>query len=137
MAISCVCPNFELASGLAPLALIPMMLAGGLLGSVDRLRPYWVWLEKISIIRYAYILVVKNEFDGVKDIYCYPNSFVGVNGTDFCMRQPKTGPDVLKAYEITGTDHSYWLLWLCLLIWIVVMRMVAVLALNVIARSKE
>jgi ABC-type multidrug transport system ATPase subunit len=132
MAISCAIDSYVIASGIAPLIVIPMMLAGGLLASTDRLRPYWYWLEKISFLRHSFLIMAKNEFENLGAISCNLNKY----GANFCARQPKDGPAVLKALEFDGDQDQVWILWLSLAIIFVFGRTVCLAALYSIAGRK-
>lgn len=133
LAISTAIDSYIVASGVAPMIVIPFMLCAGLLASTDRLHPYWYWLEKPSFLRAGFLLVAKNEFNDLGAISCN----VGKFGADFCARQPKNGPEVLKAFQFDGKDSEPWLQWVILASIFVVARLVCVFALYRIARSKS
>lgn len=61
--IGCLVPTPELATSLAPVFLIPLIIVGGLLANTDSLKGF-VWLEAISPIHYAYEGGIVTEFKG-------------------------------------------------------------------------
>jgi len=135
MLISAAIDSYVVAAGVTPLCIIPMMLAGGLLASTSRLEPYWIWLEHLSVVRYGFIILFKNEMESLGAISCSPGDFntSNVNGTAFCLAQPQTGPDEVTAFDL---NDSYWSMWVSLILWIVICRFFCVLALIKVAQRK-
>lgn len=132
-AISASVESFVLAAGLAPLAIVPMLMTGGLLASTERLRPYWYWLEKPSFIRHALVLVLKNEMDTIGNIDCD----VGKFGPQFCAAQVKTGEQFVASLGLNDAQDSVWAMWVSLGVMYLLFRVLAVFSLYRVARSKS
>lgn len=133
LAISAAIDSYVIASGTTPLILIPMMLVAGIFASTARLRPYWYWLEKSSFMRAGYVLLAKNEFQDLDHIRCDAAKF----GQAFCSRQPKTGWEVLDAYELTDGHGEVWVQWVILAGIFVLSRIIGVAFLYKIAKTKN
>jgi ABC-type multidrug transport system ATPase subunit len=133
LAISTSIDSYIVASGVAPMIVIPFMLCAGLLASTARLRPYWYWLEKPSFLRAGFLLVAHNEFGDLGDISCNVDKF----GADFCLRQPKTGQDVLTQFQFDDNQGQVWIQWVILALIFIVARIVCVASLYRIAKSKS
>lgn len=131
--ISTAISNYMVAAGTMPMIMIPLMLVGGLFASTDRLRPYWVWLEKPSFIRAAFILITRNEFESLGSISCDAGKF----GAQFCSRQPKNGVEVLSAFELNDDHGAIWIQWMILGIMFVLTRAAAIAVLYKVARTKS
>lgn len=133
LAISTSIDSYIVASGVAPMIVIPFMLCAGLLASTARLRPYWYWLEKPSFLRAGFLLVARNEFQDVGSISCDVDKY----GANFCSRQPKNGPEVLTAYEFNDSHGEIWIQWLVLALIFLLARIACVASLYRIAKSKN
>jgi hypothetical protein len=133
LAISTAIDSYIVASGVTPMIIIPFMLAGGLLASTDRLRPYWYWLEKPSFIRAGFILLLKNEFEDLGSISCNPDKF----GASFCSRQPQNGMQVLDEFGFNDSHGQIWVQWVILAGIFVVARLICVMFLYRIAHQKN
>ena len=133
LAISASVESFVFAAGLAPLIIVPFMMAGGLLASTDRLRPYWYWLEKPSFIRHSFVLLTRNEFKDVDYIDCDVNKF----GAGVCAMQPKTGDAFLESMGLMNDQDSVWAMWVSLSIIFVLCRCLVVFSLNRVAKAKN
>lgn len=132
-AISATFESLVVASGLAPLILLPLSIAGGLFASTDRLRPYWYWIEKPSFMRQGYILVMRNEFQYITDIRC--NYFE--KGDLYCLNQPHDGNDVLQSLGFLGDPQSATVyMWVSLAILWFLFRFISIMSLTVAARAK-
>jgi len=107
LAISAALDNFMVATAMTPLAIIPMLFAGGLLSSTSRLWPYWVWLKHLSVLRYGYVIAIRNELDTVDSIACDANKF----SVDYCSRQPQNGTAALGYLGLTGAEDQSWVMW--------------------------
>lgn len=133
LAISATVSSFQLASALAPLLIVPMMMAAGLMANTDRLHPYWWWLEKISFVRYGFVLLAHNEFGANQTYTCD----VAELGADFCSRQNLYGQAVLDNGLKFNTSHdSVWAMWMSLAIMFVFTRILAVASLYRVAQTK-
>lgn len=133
LAISTAIDSYVVASGVAPMIVIPFMLCAGLLASTDRLHPYWYWLEKPNFLRAGFLLVARNEFGSLGAIACNAEKF----GAAFCARQPKNGKEVLKAFQFDTEETDEWVNWVILAGIFIVARAVSVAFLYRIARSKQ
>jgi len=47
--------DLKVALGLFPVTVIPMMLVGGLFLNVDNIPYYFIWLQYISYVFYAFV----------------------------------------------------------------------------------
>ena len=121
-AISAAVDDVNLGAIIPPIIIVPLILAGGLTVSTDRIRPYWIWLEKISFPRQAFILLVKEEFRDLDNISCD----VAKYGSSFCSRQPKTGAEVLDGLGFNDGHSATWLLWLQLIVLFILVRLLAI-----------
>ena len=65
--ISSGAPSLEVASMLAPLAFLPMLVCGGLLVSYDR-DPSWFFIQYLSPFRYAFEAAVRIDMDDNPDL---------------------------------------------------------------------
>jgi len=133
MFIGCAFDSFVVASGVAPLIIIPLMLCAGLLASTDRLRPYWYWLEKPSFLRAGFLLLAKNEFERLDSISCDAEKF----GAMFCARQPRNGMQVLQSYEFTDDHSTKWIQWVILAALFFIVRAIAIAFLYKTAKRKS
>jgi ATP-binding cassette, subfamily G (WHITE), eye pigment precursor transporter len=131
-AISASVDSFVVAAGLAPLAIVPLMMAAGLLASTDRLRPYWYWLEKPSFLRQGLVLLLKNEMQYIDHIDCD----IAKLGATFCAAQPKTGDEYIASLGFNDEQDSVWAMWVSLTIMFFLFRALAVFSLNRVAKSK-
>jgi ATP-binding cassette, subfamily G (WHITE), eye pigment precursor transporter len=131
-AISASVDSFVVAAGLAPLAIVPLMMAAGLLASTDRLRPYWYWLEKPSFLRHGLVLLLKNEMQYIDNIECDSNKF----GVAFCNAQPKTGEEYVASLGFNDEQDSVWAMWVSITVMFFLFRVLAVFSLNRVAKSK-
>lgn len=131
-AVSILSPTFELATGFVPVVMLPMLLGGGMIASTSRLRPYWYWMEKSSMVRYAYLLLMKNELEPLKSIACDVQKY----GATFCSHQYKTGKEVLHVYEYDDSQDEAWVMWLSIALFVVVLRVVCIGGLYQIVKRK-
>ncbi|CAJ1005167.1 putative ABC-2 type transporter [Leishmania naiffi] len=132
-AISTACPSLVIGSAIAPPFLTMLALGGGLFASTDRLRPYWYWIEKLSFMRHAYILLMRNELYNVHNITCDSRRW----GVDFCMRHPRDGRAVLRLLQFDGDPQSESVyMWLSLVVLFFLLRLITVVILTVAARAR-
>lgn len=132
LAISAAAPTYELATGFFPVVMVPGILAGGLVASTTRLRPYWYWMEKLSYVRHGFVLYAKNELESLDHISCD----VGKFGQQFCARQARDGRQVLANIHFDDKQHQVWVMWLSLALMFVLVRVIALIALHHVARTK-
>jgi len=57
--------NINLALVIAPLCFLPMMLFGGFFANLSSIPDFLNWLQYLSILKYAFEILVVNEFDGL------------------------------------------------------------------------
>eukprot|EP00758_Cryptobia_borreli_P013535 Tbor_TRINITY_DN5844_c1_g3::TRINITY_DN5844_c1_g3_i1::g.6773::m.6773 len=125
--------NDAAAASVLPMVSIPLMLTGGLLASVDQIRPYWYWIEKISYIRHAFIIVTHNELTSVGDISCDPAKF----GASFCAMYPKTGTEAYaKVLKLDGDEDQPWVMWVSMAAVFIMLRLLGLVSLHVVSRGK-
>lgn len=94
------------AMALAPLFLMPMALFAGLLLDLNNIPSFLRWIDFVSIIKYAYQMLLINEYDG-KEMSC--------TGYLFC-RYP-SGDAVI---EYVGTESSQFTYNLWVMIFLIV-----------------
>lgn len=132
-AISTSCSNLVVASALAPLILMPLSVAGGLFASTDRLRPYWYWLEKPSMMRQGFIIVAKNEFDQLHHINCNYEK----EGDLYCLNQVKNGAQVITQMGFDDKQSEVRWMWLSLVVLFILCRVISCIALSIVGRVKS
>jgi len=125
--------NPIIASALIPTIMTPMMLSGGFLASIDRLRPGWEWLERISFVKMPFTIMAKNEFGDLGAISCDVAKF----GESYCALQPANGTAALAQAELDGDVDAYWVLWLTLTLILIFVRLLGWFALYRSAGQKE
>lgn len=125
--------NEVIAATTIPMIMIPMLMCAGLLADNDQIRPYWYWLEKISIHRYGAVLLFRDQFDSIGAISCNPDLY----GVDGCALQPKFGDQVMDFLGFGDEQDASWVMWLTLCVFIALMRMGQLIALYVISFSKS
>lgn len=130
LAASSLIDNYVLLTGVVPMLILPMMMVAGFMASTDRVRPYWIWLEKISFVRHGFILLAKNEYSNLGNITC---EF----GQEFCARQPKNGKEVLTALDLDSPQDDVWVMWMSITIIFLLSRLVAIAGLTRIASRKN
>eukprot|EP00762_Andalucia_godoyi_P005691 ANDGO_06467.mRNA.1 Protein white len=67
--ISAAAPNGDIASALIPAVMIPSMLFGGLFINLNSIPYYFYPFAYISLIRYGYEIVSRNEYEGLS-LHC-------------------------------------------------------------------
>ena len=125
--------NEVVAAAAVPMIMIPMLMCAGLLADNDQIRPYWVWLEKISMNRYGAMLLFHNEFKRIGTITC-DTALFGVSG---CALQPRSGNEVMKYLGFDGEEDSEWVMWLSMCVFIVLVRLGQLISLYIISLSKN
>lgn len=133
LALSAGTSNPIIASALIPTIMTPMMLTGGFLASTDRLRPYWVWLERVSFIRMPFVIMSHNEFYAIDSLACD----VAKYGASFCDAQPKNGVAVMQNYGLDSDLDANWIAWLTLTAILLFCRFLGWFALYRTAGQKE
>jgi ABC-type multidrug transport system permease subunit len=128
--LSAASPNSMVSSALLPVIMTPMLLAGGLLASSDRLSPYWDWLTRISFLRQGFVVLAHQEFGNLGAISCDPSKYA-------CANQPKNGHEAMEAYGLLGGADRDFIAFLCLMAEWVVFRIIALFALWRAGRAKE
>lgn len=125
--------NEVIAASTVPMIQIPMLMCGGLLANNDQVRPYWYWMEKVSMHRYGAMLLFHNEFKRIGSLSCNTALFGEVG----CSLQPKSGPEVMSFLEFNDEQDSEWVIWLTLCVFIALMRVGQLIALYAISFSKS
>ena len=131
-AISASVESYVVASGLAPLCVVPTLLVAGLFANTSRLRPYWYWLEKLAFTRHGFVLLMKNELDHITNVDCDASKF----GAQYCASAPKNGADVLRQLGLDDEQDSAWAMWVSLAVLFFIFRFIVWVALSRIARSQ-
>jgi len=115
--LASIFPTAEMASAVVPMFTLPFFCVCGLYANTKRLDPYFLWLNRISFIRYAFVGLFINEFEAL-DTLC------DVNDTSCSY---KTGQDVLEFY---GFDNTSWVecMW-CMILYMMGLKIIAALSL--------
>ncbi|CCW71248.1 unnamed protein product [Phytomonas sp. Hart1] len=126
--------SLTLATTMVALINLPFIFASGLFASTDRLRPYFYVFEKLSYIRHAYIILLRNELKHIDHFNCDIQKY----GELFCRNQPHNGREVLVQLGFDSDPQSTNLLmWLSLgFMWIIV-RILTIIGLMIISRLKK
>jgi len=128
--LSTASPNAIVSSSVMPVILTPMMLTSGLLTSTNRLSPYWDWLERISFLRQAFMVIAHKEFGSLGNLSC------DLPSTE-CSTQPTNGYEAEVAYGLTDSADADWVDFLCLCLMFFIFRAIALFALHRVGRAKE
>eukprot|EP01121_Diplochlamys_sp_Union-15-3_P009968 TRINITY_DN274_c0_g1_i2.p1 TRINITY_DN274_c0_g1~~TRINITY_DN274_c0_g1_i2.p1 ORF type:complete len:571 (+),score=60.37 TRINITY_DN274_c0_g1_i2:290-2002(+) len=97
LVIATVSPNQVVATIIAPILLVLLLLFGGFYVNAENIPVYYKWIYYISPFRYGYEILMKNEFTGLK-FTCKPDE--EING-----RCPiPTGEDVLQRMGMLSAD---------------------------------
>jgi len=77
LAISILAADPQAASALIPVALIISVLFGGFFIEGDQIYDWLVWIKWTSLVQYAFIALVTNEFEGrvIEDLVVPSNGF--------------------------------------------------------------
>jgi hypothetical protein len=62
--VSTACKSVNAALAVGPIAILPMMLFGGLYISLDQIPVYLRWLKALSFFKYAFEILGLNQFKG-------------------------------------------------------------------------
>ncbi|MES1917090.1 MAG: hypothetical protein MHM6MM_008849 [Cercozoa sp. M6MM] len=62
--IGAVAQSVDVASGIAPVTVIPLMQFAGYLVNLDSISPVISWIQWISVFKYIFEVHAVNEFDG-------------------------------------------------------------------------
>ena len=94
--IATISPNLTIAQILTPICLVIFMIFTGFFIQKNNLIGFWLWAYYLSFMRYAFELILIDQFDGL-EIYCTKDQLVG----DLC---PITsGNQYLDSLEITSS----------------------------------
>jgi len=113
-------PRPEIAMTVAPLAIMPQLLVGGLFANTARLEPAWYWLEYISFPRYGYKALFTTEFDHIGQLCA--------SGNDCRFQTPQ---DVLAYYGFDKATDKVWFDVIPLLLFLILYRCVGALGLYI------
>jgi len=64
--VGSIAPTQVMAQALAPISLVIFMLFGGFFLNSDTIPVYYIWLKYISFFKYAYEILMHNEFTGLE-----------------------------------------------------------------------
>lgn len=70
--VSCIFNDLGVALTVMPVFLLPLMVFSGFFVNSETIPPYFVWIQYISPMRYAFIALILNEFTGLT-INCDPS----------------------------------------------------------------
>ena len=110
-------PNPQIALQVFPLLFMPLMIFSGFYLNKENTPKYFIWVQYISFIKWAFQGIVLNEFTDVP-FHCKGSEFRDVNGTQVCpftngnqwldynhMRDFPIYGDVLILIELTILFH--------------------------------
>ncbi len=123
-------PNQQtrIALTLFPITIIPMVLVGGLFLNVSDIPVYFIWLQWVSVYFYAFVVAVINQFEG-QTFYCDSSELVG----GVCPIT--TGSEVIDNRGFGS--YSIWMGFLGLAVGYVVLRLLALIALWMVTKTKS
>ena len=99
---ACSFSSLEVALGIAPTSLLPMIMFGGLFANAGTFPNYLNWIQYISPVKYAFEASVKNEYTGIY-VSCYAaNPSLKIDGT-FCI-------------DLLGFNDNLTILYCCLIL---------------------
>eukprot|EP01087_Luapelamoeba_hula_P017490 TRINITY_DN551_c0_g1_i1.p1 TRINITY_DN551_c0_g1~~TRINITY_DN551_c0_g1_i1.p1 ORF type:complete len:671 (+),score=117.28 TRINITY_DN551_c0_g1_i1:236-2248(+) len=75
--------DLQVALGLFPVTVIPLLLVGGLFLNVDDIPDYLVWLQYLSYFYYSFSGMLVNEFEDVH-FHCTGDQYVGPDNNRVC-----------------------------------------------------
>jgi ABC-type multidrug transport system ATPase subunit/ABC-type multidrug transport system permease subunit len=81
LAIGAVTPNMRIAQLIAPIVLVLFLLYSGFYLNINSIPVYFSWLSRVSFFRYAYEVMVSNEFSGLEFTCAGNQTQCYVNGT--------------------------------------------------------
>merc|ERR1719481_1623569 len=120
--ISCSANSVEMALGLGPPLLIPLMLFGGLFLNNGSVPVYFIWLKYISWFYYANEALCVNQWSGIQGV----TSACPTNPDQYCN---VTGRDILDTLNFN--EDNFVLDVIMLIVLAVAFRTLAFLALLV------
>lgn len=95
--IAAVSPNMDVANALLPSYIVTLIFFSGFLLRWEQIPVWWKWYAYIDFLRYAFGAVMKNQFNGDRDItFLYDNS-------------TNTNYTVLQYYSLDGINMWEWL----------------------------
>mmetsp|Transcript_6401 Transcript_6401/g.10199 ORF Transcript_6401/g.10199 Transcript_6401/m.10199 type:complete len:685 (-) Transcript_6401:314-2368(-) len=95
LAVSAASPSIQVATSLAPVCMVLMLLLGGFYVNTANIPAAWRWVSQLSFVRWSFAALAINEFQGL-DIACPP-------GVSDCAR---TGQQVLARLSLEGLSLS-------------------------------
>jgi ABC-type multidrug transport system ATPase subunit/ABC-type multidrug transport system permease subunit len=76
-------PNQQVALQVFPVLFMPLMIFSGFYLNKDNTPPYFIWVQYISFIKWAFQAIMLNEFTDVA-FHCKGTEFRDVNGFQYC-----------------------------------------------------
>ncbi|KAF0692215.1 Aste57867_16686 [Aphanomyces stellatus] len=102
--VSCMVRRADLAPVIGIVIILPLVLFGGLFINTDDTPKYFIWLEYLSPLKYAYRGVMRAFWSTVQDIPCDPTRNCVHNGTQVLvngsLNEGSFGIDVLSLLAI-------------------------------------
>ncbi|KAH3765451.1 ABC transporter [Pelomyxa schiedti] len=103
--IGVISPNEKVGMTLAPVFLIFFMICAGFFIRSSSIPPYWIWVYYISYIRYAFEIVMVNEFTGL--------TFTCGESVAGCLT---TGEEVLLSFGLENVVIGLNFTWLLIMV---------------------
>eukprot|EP00216_Chloropicon_sp_CCMP2111_P004459 CAMPEP_0198240856 /NCGR_PEP_ID=MMETSP1446-20131203/5847_1 /TAXON_ID=1461542 ORGANISM="Unidentified sp, Strain CCMP2111" /NCGR_SAMPLE_ID=MMETSP1446 /ASSEMBLY_ACC=CAM_ASM_001112 /LENGTH=732 /DNA_ID=CAMNT_0043923635 /DNA_START=336 /DNA_END=2534 /DNA_ORIENTATION=- len=102
LALSSAFRDISIALSLAPLFVLPLMLFSGFFISYEDTPLYVAWIQAISPVRYAFAILMQNEFSGL-ELHCTPSQMLKApGGLEVCPIQD--GSTYIKLYSYDTLD---------------------------------
>jgi ABC-type multidrug transport system permease subunit len=96
--IACTFEDIAVSLLIAPLIIMPLMMFCGFFLNTDSIPPYFIWVEWISPMKYAFAGLAQNEYTGLT-LHCNPSELIQVgDSTPICPFLE--GEDFLETYNI-------------------------------------
>ncbi|EKE42202.1 hypothetical protein ENUP19_0358G0018 [Entamoeba nuttalli] len=74
--IAAISPSITVAQIISPIVIVILMIFTGFFIQKDNIIGFWLWAYYLSYLRYAFELVMLNQFDDIP-LFCQPDELVG------------------------------------------------------------
>lgn len=100
LAVSAASPSIQVATSLAPVCMVLLLLLGGFYVNTANIPAAWRWTSQLSFVRWSFAALAINEFEDLSTIDC-------PSGMSDCAR---TGKQVLARLSLEGLSLRHALL---------------------------
>ncbi|MES1915011.1 MAG: hypothetical protein MHM6MM_007016 [Cercozoa sp. M6MM] len=111
--IGALAPNIDVATGLAPVSVIPLMLFSGFLVNLDSITPVLSWIQWISVFKYIFEALMLNEFEDAA-FMCTQSQIVSemcpiTNGNQVLQMRGLSPDNVVRDFAVSiGMVVFFW-----------------------------